>query len=640
MKSKDTLFFIAITLFLFSCCQKAEIYVETERTQSFIASIEKFGIATKTSMAPERYVVWSKNDRIAIFQGNSIAGEYIIDNKSVGNSSADFHAIDETYTENINPSIGCNVAIYPYSSNLLLNTKGSSELKITGVKLPAEQKYLENSFSNGSFPMIAVTETLEDHNLKFKNILGAINLQFKGNLVVKSIKIEGNANEVLSGTAIITTGSNNLSPVITMKGYDDVSKAVILNCPNGIQLKETEGTSFIITLPPTDFINGFTVYVTDVTDQCFTVSTNHKNEVLRSTILTMPIITIGTPANDNEDDESITTVQEIFISYPSRENYNYDTYDNISLYIGDQLQFKATALPSEAVNRDLTWISSNESVIRVDQNGLITAHAKGMASVSVTSGDVKSQSINFVVYEYNKATVDYIDEYNINHGKGTAVGRTVWAPVNCGYHINNFPWGKLYQWGRKYGQGYSGYLYDVNGNLIENISDATEPDIKNGPVSESEGNHVDNANVFFFENSSNQWGWLDIPNEKIWNFGTEYDPIKADSDPCPAGWRVPTYQEIHEISLYSVPDTNEDGQNGLWCSYKEGKDAVFLPKAGARTPQCNAHHRGSDGFYYSSTLSSTTYYRRAYKLSLRYVSASTTDNWSNAEGMSVRCVQE
>ena len=60
---------------------------------------------------------------------------------------------------------------------------------------------------------------------------------------------------------------------------------------------------------------------------------------------------------------------------------------------------------------------------------------------------------------------DYVDEYGINHGKGVEIDGVVWAPVNCGYHKSDYRYGKLYQWGRKYGQGYDGSLYDVDGNF-------------------------------------------------------------------------------------------------------------------------------------------------------------------------------
>ena len=70
---------------------------------------------------------------------------------------------------------------------------------------------------------------------------------------------------------------------------------------------------------------------------------------------------------------------------------------------------------------------------------------------------------------------DYVDEYGVNHGQGIEIGGVVWAPVNCGYHKDDYQYGKLYQWGRKYGQGYSGDFYD--GDWDQTYSDATVPTI-------------------------------------------------------------------------------------------------------------------------------------------------------------------
>ena len=60
---------------------------------------------------------------------------------------------------------------------------------------------------------------------------------------------------------------------------------------------------------------------------------------------------------------------------------------------------------------------------------------------------------------------DYIDEYGINHGQGVKIGAIVWAPVNCGYHETDYPYGKLYQWGRKHGQGYGVPFETDRGNV-------------------------------------------------------------------------------------------------------------------------------------------------------------------------------
>ena len=66
---------------------------------------------------------------------------------------------------------------------------------------------------------------------------------------------------------------------------------------------------------------------------------------------------------------------------------------------------------------------------------------------------------------------DYIDEYGISHGPGIEIDDVVWAPVNCGYKMQTseskgYPYGRYYQWGRKYGQGYYGEFYDGDWNQI------------------------------------------------------------------------------------------------------------------------------------------------------------------------------
>ena len=95
---------------------------------------------------------------------------------------------------------------------------------------------------------------------------------------------------------------------------------------------------------------------------------------------------------------------------------------------------------------------------------------------------------------------DYVDEYGINHGQGIRIGTTVWAPVNCGYHATDYKYGKLYQWGRKYGQWYFGEFYD--GDWDQTYSDGFVPEIVAGPVSLSVGQSEANAGKFYYNSNS------------------------------------------------------------------------------------------------------------------------------------------
>ena len=393
--------------------------------------------------------------------------------------------------------------------------------------------YEENSFANGAFPMVAVTQATEDHNLNFKNVLGAMKLSLKGLCVVKSIKVEGADGEKLSGAATVTAYANNPTPSIKMTGSDDVCKSVTLDCGEGVQLNETEVTNFFIALPPVLFEKGFTVTVTDVEKNEYTITATDDNTILRSSILVMPEVAIE--QKEVEDSEG-------------------------------------------------------------------------------GSGDSDESGNSY----------DYIDEYGINHGPGVEIDGVVWAPVNCGYHATDYKWGKLYQWCRKYGQGYDG--------------DATVPVLIEAPVSEVDGNHKNNADKFYYGMDD----WVDPHNAKLWNNGSESSPVKTDADPCPDGWRVPTCAELEELCQnYSSWTTNASDQPGYWfsgpSSYSQEAAQVFFPAAGYRDYYDGlAYARGDYGTYWSSS----PYYGGAYTLGFGNGDAYMSHRGFRAYGYSVRCVQD
>lgn len=61
-------------------------------------------------------------------------------------------------------------------------------------------------------------------------------------------------------------------------------------------------------------------------------------------------------------------------------------YTDVTLKIGETLRLTSTVLPKDATNKDLTWVSSNTSVVTV-QDGMLTAVAGGDAAVLVQSVD-------------------------------------------------------------------------------------------------------------------------------------------------------------------------------------------------------------------------------------------------------------
>ncbi len=232
----------------------------------------------------------------------------------------------------------------------------------------------------------------------------------------------------------------------------------------------------------------------------------------------------------------------------------------------------------------------------------------------------------------------YVDEYNVNRGKGIVIGSTTWAPVNCGYSETlgdkpGNPYGKFYQWGRPVGFGYNTDDVEEDG-LAVNVD---------GPV-ESVDAAIDEN---FYKNSNN---WLSVNVNDLWNSGSETSPVKTKYDPCPTGWRVPTAAEIKELAtngqrwLTSAGDEWTEG-SGLkhWgfsgaVAWEAASSKIYLPLGGWIATGSNAKDRGTGAFYWSSGCTSDN----------MACGLQVWANWYNkdfasgekARGCNVRCVKE
>ena len=274
-------------------CQKVECEAPEMGPDVFTAEVDDFNEMTRTSMTAERKVIWSKDDRIAVFKNSTAATEYVLCFGAETSRGA-FEAVELDDSENPTFTAGfeikCNIAVYPYAKGLRLkgNGLGSAEkfYKIEGFSLPMTQTYTADSFANGAFPMVAVTEKVTDNEFFFSNVLGALKLSLKGALKVKSITVEGKNGEKLSGAAAVTVYASNQFPAIVM--LSEASTEVTLDCGDGVSLNSNEAKNFFIALPPVVFEKGFTVTITDSEGAEHILESTVSNTVDRSSILVMP----------------------------------------------------------------------------------------------------------------------------------------------------------------------------------------------------------------------------------------------------------------------------------------------------------------------------------------------------------------
>ena len=533
---KSIFFFLAVILCSPACQVEIEELKPSNESDNILSAKIEQGEATRTSLDESNNVLWSENDQIVAFMKSSYGQKYQILPSFAGETSADFSRISSSSDKDLpaESEWDHNVVYYPYSESI--ECVKYANCYILDVVLLSEQTYVEKSFGNGTFPMVAVSD---DNNITFKNIFGGIKLPLKGTQNIKSITIEGNNNEKLSGVATLTAYMDGTAPTITMASTAKTS--ISLDCGDaGVTLSESIATEFIIALPPILFSKGFTITVTDSDNKTYTVEADMANTILRSSILVMPTV------------------------------------------------------------------------------------------------ELKKE----VTEEDTETTGDYIDEYGINHGKGIAIGDYVWAPVNCGYrapytengtNYKGFPYGKLYQWGRKYGQGL-GNGYDDGILTLEDQADYT-----------AEGRNEAKANAFFCpEYNSTKHDWCSNYSDVTrWNSGTSSQPVKTKNDPCPKGWRVPTIEELSHLTQNYHWLKNDANQNGNYFSgdyyYRDGYPGVFLSASGIRRHDtANVDSVGEVGFYWSSSAKDNF----ATLIDFSEFHIQTSDMVYRANGASVRCIQE
>ena len=265
-------FLLAVSCSVHELDTKAPVFFEDE---VFYAKLESYSEPeTKVYVDDKIKILWDEKDQISIFNKTSHNQQYEFDGKTGDNSGA-FNKLSEGDGPEEPLSYIC--AVYPYLKDTRVNKEG-----ILTLTLPAEQAYREGSFGPGANTMVSATE---DNLLKFKNVGGYLVLKFYGEGVsVKSIKLEGNNGELLSGKAK-TKPAVGAVPTIEMERTAGTS--ITLNCATPVKLGATkeEAVQFWMVVPPTNFTKGFKLTVTDSEGNEFVKETSADLSIARNGVL-------------------------------------------------------------------------------------------------------------------------------------------------------------------------------------------------------------------------------------------------------------------------------------------------------------------------------------------------------------------
>lgn len=238
---------------------------------------------------------------------------------------------------------------------------------------------------------------------------------------------------------------------------------------------------------------------------------------------------------------------------------------SLTISLGKTAQLTATITPSDATNKNVSWRSSDTTIVKVAPSGMLTAVDIGEATITAhsVSGNMKADCA-ITVTEPEYEAVD--------------LGLSVkWATFNVGA-ASPEERGSLFAWGEtepKENYDWGSYLLAKGGNHSL---------IKYCPI--------DKADFWAGESEPDGKTTLELEDDAAYKErgGT---------------WRIPTKDEFIELkeNCTFTPYTF-NSVNGLLISSKINNNTIFMPKAGNYYTAI-----GNSGYYWTSTLVETEPYR-------------------------------
>ena len=80
--------------------------------------------------------------------------------------------------------------------------------------------------------------------------------------------------------------------------------------------------------------------------------------------------------------------------------------NSLTLNEGESVTLKATVIPDDADNKDVTWSTSDGSIVSVDQDGTIHALKQGSADILAKAGDIQATCTVTVIKKVTSITLD------------------------------------------------------------------------------------------------------------------------------------------------------------------------------------------------------------------------------------------
>ena len=223
----------------------------------------------------------------------------------------------------------------------------------------------------------------------------------------------GMVNAISKGNSNITAKLDGYELSATMVVIvNDIEPTSVTLSSNKLELIEGEEARLTYTIMPDNATNKDVQW--SVSDEKIVSVTN---DVVHALSPGEARVTIRTSNGYVDTCDVLVKSKEVFV-----EEIKFDK-DSYTIYVDDTLKINAMVIPSDATDKTLTWTSSDNSIVTVN-NGLIKGIKKGNATIKATdSKGVVSKEVNVTV---NKHIV------NVNPKEITIIGDSRMVGL-CGY---------------------------------------------------------------------------------------------------------------------------------------------------------------------------------------------------------------
>ena len=384
---------------------------------------------------------------------------------------------------------------------------------------------------------------------------------------VAKVDQEGTVNAIAPGNAIIlvTTSDGGYTATCSVEVKPVYVSRITLN-KTSITLNEGESDILVVTAISPENATDKTVTWTSSNESVATVNSEGK-----VTAVSKGSATIRATANDGSGKYASCsiTVNRIYVSSIVIDK------QSLNLLEGEYYTLSLTITPNNAIDKTVTWSSSDETVATVDNIGKVTAISKGTATISATANDGSGKYASCSVIVFMSINGHGFVDLGLPSG-------LKWATCNVGATVPE-EYGDYFAWGEtqpyyssqdpltwkagKTGYGWASYKFELGTGY-------------NGPFSKyvpkSSYGTVDNKTVLDPEDDAARANWG-------------------------GSWRMPTDENWTELRTECTWTwTFRNGVKGRLVTSPNG-NSIFLPAAGYRY-NTDLYNTGSSGDYWSSSL--------------------------------------